>query len=57
MNPYNSNPFENTEKRDLKNEHDANRELTKTRNQLTEGIGAIFAPMKKDELGFWEDAK
>lgn len=32
MNPYNNNPFENNEPRELRNERDANRELAKTVN-------------------------
>ena len=32
MNPYDNNPFENNEPRELKNERDANRELAKTVN-------------------------
>lgn len=57
MNPYDNNPFENNEKRELKNERDANRAMANTRDQLSKGIGDIFAPLKKDELGFWENAK
>jgi len=54
MNPYNNNPFK-TDTNKVENEHDANRELAKTRDQLTRGIGAVMAPLKKDELGFWKE--
>jgi hypothetical protein len=47
MNPYNSNPFENTEARELKNERDANRELANSRNRdndLNETLRDMFRP-------------
>ena len=56
-NPYDNNPFK-TDKKELKSERDANRELARTvANDLRRGIGGIFAPMKKDEMGFWESSK
>ena len=36
MNPYNSNPFENNEPRELRNEYDANRAMQRTALESTE---------------------
>lgn len=35
MNPYNSNPFENNERRELRNEYDANQALRMEAHRVT----------------------
>ena len=58
--PYNSNPFENDKARDTRSESDANAYLAEGRklaDDLFTAIDDIFKPMKKDSLGFWENAK